>query len=79
MSSERYERDVKTHGRAYQQSNPYFLLNQYISICSNVLPLVSGTSFQVISIAGIHIKANSQNVPCGLRFYNNQGTDCPII
>ncbi len=43
----------------------FFLLFQYCSISSSVLPFVSGISFQVIHIAGAHKTAKVQKVAAG--------------
>ena len=51
---------------------------QYLSISSSDFPVVSGTSFQTISIYGTHITANRKNVPAGVRFWSIQVTSQPV-
>ena len=58
------------------QLTPWML--QYLSISSSDFPVVSGTSFQTISIYGTHMRANRKNVPAGVRFWSIQGVNCPI-
>ncbi len=45
---------------------------------SSDLPVVSGTSFQVMYRYGIHINPNNQKTPADDKVVINQGVNCPI-